>query len=66
MALEAPAPREAAGRAEHRDIVTAGIAKAALLLAQHAFDQTHAVEKFQALLVQHRCEQRPRRLGLGR
>ena len=47
-------------------IVAAGIAEAALLLAQHAFDETHAVEQLQALLVQHRGEQRPRRLGLGR
>ena len=37
MALEAPAPREAAGRAEYLDEVAAGIAEAALLLAQHAF-----------------------------
>jgi hypothetical protein len=66
MALEAPAPGEAAGRAEHREIVAAGIAEAALLLAQHAFQQAHAVENPQALLVQHRGEQRARRVGLGR
>ena len=66
MAFEAPAPREPAGRTEDRDVVAAGVAEAALLFAQHAFDEAHAVEQFQALLVQHRGEQRPGRLGLGR
>jgi len=46
MALEPPAPGKAAGHAEHREVIAAGIAPASLLLAQNAFEQAHAVEQF--------------------
>ena len=57
MTLEAPAPGKAAGRAEDVDVVAAGVAEAALLLAQHAFQHAHAVEQFEAAPVQDRGEE---------
>lgn len=45
-------------------MVAAGIAEAALLLAQHAFEQPHAVKQFQSTRVQDRREEDTRRFGL--
>ena len=45
-------------------MVAVGIAEAALLLAQHAFEQAHAVEQGQAALVQHRGEHCAGGIGL--
>ena len=57
---------QGSGRAcRTRDVVAVWIAEAALLLAQHAFDE-RTLDRLQALLVQHGGEQRLRRLGLGR
>src|SRR5436190_19381616 len=66
MALEPPAPWETAGRAEDRDVIAVGIAEGALALAQHALDDAHVLDRLQAALVQHRAEERMRRLALRR